>query len=77
MTTRCDACDIESATVGLRSRKAQGFLSGLVLKLQDYAEHRRQRRALMALDDHMLKDIGVSRAEAARIVGKDFDWSSR
>ena len=77
MTTRCDACDIESATVGLRSRKAQGFLSGLVLKLQDYAEYRRQRRALMALDDHMLKDIGVSRAEAARIVGKDFDWSSR
>ena len=77
MTTRCDAADMGGSTIGLRSRKAQGFLSGLVLKLQDYAEYRRQRRALMALDDHMLKDIGVSRAEAARIVGKDFDWSSR
>jgi hypothetical protein len=26
----------------------------------------RQRRALMALDDHLLKDIGISRADAVR-----------
>lgn len=76
MTTRCDASDM-GGTIGLRSRRPQGLLTGLVLKLQDYAEHRRQRRALMALDDHMLKDIGLSRAEAARIVDKDFDWSGR
>jgi uncharacterized protein YjiS (DUF1127 family) len=31
----------------------------------------------LSLDDHMLKDIGISRAEAARIVSKDFDWSGR
>jgi uncharacterized protein YjiS (DUF1127 family) len=76
MTTRCDACNMES-TFGLRSNRRQGFLTGLVFKLQDYAEYRRQRRALMALDDHMLKDIGLSRAEAARIVDKDFDWTDK
>ena len=77
MTTRCDASDMGSSRIGLRSTRPQGFLTGLVLKLQEYAEYRRQRRALMALDDHMLKDIGLSRAEAARIVTKDFDWSGR
>ena len=75
MTTRCNAS--ASSSIGLRARRQQGFLTGLVLKLQNYAEYRRQRRALMALDDHMLKDIGVSRAEAARIAGKDFDWSGK
>ena len=75
MTTRCDAS--ASNSIGLRAGRQQGFLTGLVLKLQNYAENRRQRRALMALDDHMLKDIGVSRAEAARIAGKDFDWSGK
>ena len=77
MTTRCDASDMGSGTIGLRSSRPQGFLTRLVLKLQDYAEHRRQCRALMALDDHMLKDIGLSRADAARIVEKEFDWSGR
>ena len=77
MTTRCDAPDIGGRTIGLRSSRPQGFVTGLVLKLQDYAEYRRQRRALMALDDHMLKDIGLGRAEAARISDKDFDWSDK
>jgi uncharacterized protein YjiS (DUF1127 family) len=77
MTARCDASDMGSRTIGFRSNRPQGFLTGLVLKLQDYAEYRRQRRALMALDDHMLKDIGLSRAEATRIVDKDFEWSDR
>lgn len=35
-------------------------------------ERRKQRRALMALDDHLLKDIGVSRGEAEREVIKPF-----
>ena len=77
MTTRCDASDIGSDRIDLRATKPHNLLTGLVLKLQDYAEFRRQRRALMALDDHMLKDIGISRAEADRIGEKDFDWSDR
>jgi uncharacterized protein YjiS (DUF1127 family) len=63
--------------MGLRISKPHGFWTGLLLKLQDYAEYRKQRRALLSLDNHMLKDIGISRAEAERIVSKDFDWSGR
>lgn len=33
-------------------------------------ERWRQRRALMALDDHLLSDIGVSRADVEREIGK-------
>ncbi len=31
-----------------------------------------QRQALASLDDHLLKDIGVSRSEADREAGKPF-----
>jgi uncharacterized protein YjiS (DUF1127 family) len=34
------------------------------------AERRRQRRALLRLDDAVLKDIGLSRADAWREAGK-------
>jgi uncharacterized protein YjiS (DUF1127 family) len=34
------------------------------------AERRRQRRALLRLDDATLKDIGLSRADAWREAGK-------
>ena len=77
MTTRCDVSGIGSDRTSVRSGRRHNLLNALVMKVQEYAEFRRQRRALMSLDDHMLKDIGVSRAEVARIVGKDFDWSDR
>jgi uncharacterized protein YjiS (DUF1127 family) len=77
MTTRCDASPMGGNTIGLAARRPHGLLTGLVFRLQDYVEYRRQRRALMTLDDHMLKDIGLSRAEATRIVDKDFEWSDR
>jgi uncharacterized protein YjiS (DUF1127 family) len=35
-------------------------------------ERSRQRRALWALDDHMLKDIGISRADVFRETRKPF-----
>jgi uncharacterized protein YjiS (DUF1127 family) len=37
---------------------------GLFAKLAGWAERRRQRRALLALDDSLLKDIGLSPADA-------------
>jgi len=46
---------------------------GLARLLRWY-ELARQRRALLALNDHMLKDIGISRAEAEREASRPF-WS--
>lgn len=37
-----------------------------------FHERARQRQALMALDDRLLKDIGVSRADAEREANKPF-----
>jgi uncharacterized protein YjiS (DUF1127 family) len=40
--------------------------------LLEWHERSRQRRALMALDDRLLKDIGISRADAERETSKPF-----
>lgn len=40
--------------------------------LEGWSERRRQRRALLALDDHLLRDIGVSRADAEHEGHKPF-----
>ena len=37
-----------------------------------WIERARQRDALAGLDDHALRDIGITRAEAARECGKPF-----
>ncbi len=44
-----------------------GSVSGLMDGLETYMEFRRQRRELLSLDDRMLKDIGLSRADVMRI----------
>ncbi len=38
----------------------------LILWLLDLSERRRQRATLMSLDDRLLKDIGLTRADAER-----------
>lgn len=43
-----------------------GRLTGLIAKLEEMMRTYRQRRALLALSDHMLRDIGLSRADAYR-----------
>ena len=42
------------------------------LKLRGWRELYRQRRALLALDDAMLKDIGISRVDALQEGNKPF-----
>jgi uncharacterized protein YjiS (DUF1127 family) len=52
-------------TVG-HEEPASRFASGIVAVLRTlvgWAERARQRRALLSLDDWMLKDIGLSRAD--------------
>jgi uncharacterized protein YjiS (DUF1127 family) len=40
--------------------------------IASWIERARQRRALAGLDDQMLRDIGITRADAAREAGKPF-----
>ncbi|AIB14021.1 hypothetical protein ABAZ39_19030 (plasmid) [Azospirillum argentinense] len=70
MNTRTDA----------RERPGQGIanhgIGGAVVALFDtvatWNERRRQRRALEALPDHLLQDIGLSRADAVTEADKPF-----
>jgi uncharacterized protein YjiS (DUF1127 family) len=47
-------------------------LPRLLLQLEEWVERHRQRRALLALNDHAVKDIGLSYADAWREGGKPF-----
>ncbi|GAA4255844.1 DUF1127 domain-containing protein [Azospirillum brasilense] len=65
MNTRTDA----------RERSGQGVGGALVTLFDTVAtwnERRRQRRALEALPDHLLQDIGLSRADAVTEADKPF-----
>ena len=47
-----------------------GWLRGIWLRCRRILECRKQRRALLDLDDHMLADIGVTREQAMREANK-------
>ena len=51
---------------------AQPSFGGVLAALERWAERRRQRRALLALDDNLRKDIGLSAADAWREGTKPF-----
>ena len=57
--------DIRS-TRSLFGGGAAGGIARLVEWVFDSLEKQRQRRQLAGLDDHLLKDIGVSRADVWR-----------
>jgi uncharacterized protein YjiS (DUF1127 family) len=40
--------------------------------ISGWVDRSRQREALASLDDHMLRDIGITRYDAARECGKPF-----
>jgi len=46
--------------------------SGVLTKFNQYRENARQRRQLAQLPDYLLKDIGVTRAEAMKEAEKPF-----
>lgn len=47
----------------------------MVDRLMDWAERAHQRQTLTGLDDHLLKDIGISRVEAEHEAAKPF-WKA-
>lgn len=44
----------------------------VIQQLELWADRRRERRALLACSDGLLKDVGLSRADAMREAGKPF-----
>lgn len=64
---------------GVETRGVLELLAAGVIRLVDtvfeWNERDRQRRHLMSLDDQMLRDIGVSRTDAAREGRKPF-WQA-
>jgi uncharacterized protein YjiS (DUF1127 family) len=65
-----DAAARETAPVQAESWGS--LLGDLYLLLERWVERRRQRRALLELGDALLKDIGISRADALREASKPF-----
>ena len=65
---------------GSSQRSAGAGIGGLLVamfdRMADWSERRRQRLALEALPDHLLSDIGVSRADAEHEADKPF-WRGR
>ena len=67
-------CALPAAGASRRDRGLQKFASVAVARLLRWHELARQRRTLLTLNDRMLKDIGVTRAEAEREASRPF-WS--
>ena len=64
-----------TVTASTSARSANGFGRAVVTlfdTVAEWAERRRQRRALEALPDHLLHDIGLSRADAVNEADKPF-----
>ena len=53
-------------------REVQGIVAVAVVRLLCWQELARQRRALLTLDDRMLKDIGITRADAQLEASRPF-----
>jgi uncharacterized protein YjiS (DUF1127 family) len=67
---------LEGRKSGLRPRRLRGFRPAWWIRLAETAEawaaRWRTRRRMTRLSDHMLRDIGVARADLEREVGKAF-----
>lgn len=55
-----------------RARSLHQILAALVDLLLEWQERAEQRRALARLDDYMLRDIGLTRADVAAEHAKPF-----
>lgn len=62
----------QARAAAIRRRFAAGRTTPWIDLLATWLERARQRRALQRLDDRMLKDIGLSRADVAHESDKPF-----
>lgn len=61
-----------SLVIVSRQSRRRTLVLRWVMQLESWLERHRQRRALLELGDHLLKDIGLSRSEAEREGRKPF-----
>jgi uncharacterized protein YjiS (DUF1127 family) len=61
-----------AGAAGQPAERLRSALSWVILTLMRWQELARQRRALAAMNDHMLKDLGLTRANALREAGRPF-----
>jgi uncharacterized protein YjiS (DUF1127 family) len=61
-----------AGAAGQPVERLRAALSWVILTLLRWQELARQRRALARLDDRMLKDLGLTRADALREAGRRF-----
>ena len=63
---------LDRRTAVYADQKSQWSLAQFVDILLEWYERSRQRRQLLSLDDQLLKDIGISRADAEAEANKPF-----
>ena len=73
MTTRSDclACP-PAARAAPRAGRVTRFLGTLFTRIAEWQERAEQRAHLAAMDDRMLKDVGISQVDAVRESSKPF-----
>lgn len=72
MSTRCLDTDSRAPLSRSAAISATDVLERAAGTLLTWLQRDRDRRALLALDDRLLQDIGVSRYDVDREVGKPF-----
>jgi uncharacterized protein YjiS (DUF1127 family) len=65
-----------AGSAGRSSERLRAGLTRAILTLLRWQELARQRRVLLTMDDRMLKDIGISRADAVHEGERPF-WDER
>ena len=66
MTSNCDTAGFDARARGASFGAA--FLSGLIEAVTRHSAERQAARTLLRMDDHLLRDIGVSRADVENLV---------
>ena len=61
-----------TAAMACQGKPARRLVRAVTAALRSWRRRARQRRILAGLDDQLLRDIGRSRAQAARETGKPF-----
>lgn len=64
--------DLSHRTPAREGKGVGHWMIDLFDRFATWSERRRQRRALEALPDHLLSDIGISRADAEQEAHKPF-----